>query len=286
MGRATEASAVADMKTKPKRVNSTSTEQVSPTAKASPKKRRNTIPSGVAIFVDLENVSFLRAIGFRAIAACLRTAHGPIRQLAIYTNPYLVPAVGISADVPNLRINLVDTTRWSVDDILIRDVISQLPHLPETVALVSGDGDFAGLVRQIGASGRKPVVVAPRRNVSSTLLVATLSSGGTYYLFGRNIMPAPPVKRIPADDCGWGRICQTPTALAPLQFSRKRAKPSTTSWYPAGFRSELPQPELRSGRGFSIVRYVASFPDLADHETSDAPLADRPLEQVASLKAR
>lgn len=222
----------------------------------------NGFAPGVAVFVDLENVSWLRGSSLLAVKRCLAARFGPVSCARIYANQNLASRIATEIDEESFQIIGVDTSSHIVDDVLIRDIVQHLDELPGTVALVSGDGDFTGIMVLVAASGRRPVMLASPRNCSMTMAQEVLRRHG-------QVLFLPSMTQV------------MPKFLDAISPARLR---TTRSFYHTYYKPSDFKPS-NSSSDFSFVRYVTESEFCAETTAQDEPSGQRDLEQVPSLKA-
>ncbi|GBD35076.1 hypothetical protein HRbin36_00180 [bacterium HR36] len=214
------------------------------------------IQRGVAVYVDLENVSWLRAWHLGQILDSLERGYGPVTHVRVYTNPGLDFPVSQELAHRHLHLICVETRIYAVDEVLIAEACQQMDQLPETVAVMSGDVDFAGLIMQIYHSGRRPIVIAHPRNASSLLKLLTIKAGGEVFLLPGNMLSK------------W----RPGTQMDSVGLN-------------AHGRLDNQEFGAKTGRhNLSFVRYVGSK-GCECAPANDEPVKGRQLEQVDSLKA-
>jgi len=151
------------------------------------------ISEGLAVFVDLENISWLTQKRLFHVVDHLSKRYGPLAFVRVYANPTLAGRFHPETLEPPFEIICVDTTLRVLDDVLIGDALRCLAHLPRTVALLTGDGDFTELLDAISRSRRKPVVVASMNNINRKLFQPTRRGNGDVYVLGRGNRAGPAV---------------------------------------------------------------------------------------------
>lgn len=124
------------------------------------------------MFVDLENISWLRASGLQAITSYLSAGYGPVQGVFIFANPDLAQRFRQTMQGYSFKLLRVDTRLTTVDEAVKCELLNQLPRLPRSVVLLTGDTDFVDLVDAIGKSGRQPVVIASDGCAGSSLCQA------------------------------------------------------------------------------------------------------------------
>lgn len=137
---------------------------------------------GLAVFVDLENVSWMNPALLDRLVEYLGQTHGPVQSVTVYANPGLAAHFRQSMRGQVFHLVVVDTRKNTVDDMIHCDVLNQLTRLPSAVALLTGDGDFSHLVQTTARSGRKPIVVASYGNIAASLYRTIRQWGGILYL--------------------------------------------------------------------------------------------------------
>ncbi|MDW8223149.1 MAG: NYN domain-containing protein [Gemmatales bacterium] len=170
-------------------------------AKAKPARPLSSHAAGLAVFVDLENLSWLRADVLQQLLTILSDRFGLATLVRVYANTDLGRGFIQTMRGQQFHVVLVDTTRNIVDEVIMCEIANQLAQLPQTVALFTGDGDFVSTLSRIANTGRTPVVLATSKSFSSLLYRTISHAKGALYL----VQPEP------------NRIVFTPVLEAPYQ---------------------------------------------------------------------
>ncbi|MCS7167883.1 MAG: NYN domain-containing protein [Gemmatales bacterium] len=151
-------------------------------ARAKPARPLSSHAAGLAVFVDLENLSWLRADVLQQLLTILSDRFGLATLVRVYANTDLGRGFIQTMRGQQFHVVLVDTTRNIVDEVIMCEIANQLAQLPQTVALFTGDGDFVSTLSRIADTGRTPVVLATSKSFSPLLYRTISRARGALYL--------------------------------------------------------------------------------------------------------
>lgn len=158
-----------------------------PTNTLQNKPAAKTCLRGLAVLVDLENISWLRAAGLFQLVNYLATYYGTLSLVRVYANRVLANVFAQTMRGEPFQVVAVDTSRVIVDAFIHQDVANLLHQLPDKVAMLTGDADFAPTVQLIARSGRKPIVIASKGCANHSFCRTVINWGGDAYI----IQPRP-----------------------------------------------------------------------------------------------
>jgi hypothetical protein len=126
----------------------------------------------VALYCDLQNVYSIQDIANLLLA--FANSVGRLICKKVYYNSQCKNQVSAKDALASIGLNCFDVPcpiKNSADNQLIADCIEDVDNnlSPDIVILVSGDGDFAKLVRTLQKLGKKVIIFAQRGNVKSRL---------------------------------------------------------------------------------------------------------------------
>ena len=126
----------------------------------------------VSIYVDLQNAYSIKHLG--SVLLEFVKFQGSLIDAKVYYNSLCAAQVSAKDQLQSLGFKCIDVpcpTKNSADNQLMVDCLDDIysNRPPDTVILVSGDGDFVNWVRNLKDCGKKVIVFAQRGNVKQKL---------------------------------------------------------------------------------------------------------------------
>lgn len=240
---------------------------------------RVAVPEGFAAFVDLENISWLTPEYLGYVADHLSKRYGPLAFIRVFVSPTLLQRFGPGLTEPPIEAVHVKTSLRSVDSALIENAKSVLHKLPRTVAVFSGDGDFAELVAAVSYSGRKPVVVANKYNISQRLVRAVAAGKGDIYVLSRS------------NRAGHAVTTQVATSKNQTNYKVQQQCATKAGAKKIGSRCRQPKPDTPHGNATTGIRKKKVAPPPTTFATSPGiymcvtPAGPRPPNRPRTIQA-
>jgi hypothetical protein len=126
----------------------------------------------VSIYVDLQNAYSIKHLG--SVLLEFAKFQGSLIDAKVYYNSLCAAQVSAKDQLQSLGFKCIDVpcpTKNSADNQLMVDCLDDIysNRPPDTVILVSGDGDFVNWVRNLKERGKKVIGFAQRGNVKQKL---------------------------------------------------------------------------------------------------------------------
>lgn len=158
---------------------------ISPASSNLPIARSETVSEiarGVAIYVDWENISWLRAQHLNSLIPELDRIYGKATSVKVFTSKgRMSRCVEAEMTEAGYRLIKVPVEPQGVDKRIVKEAIRDMRQLPKTVAILTSDSDFARIVQQIAENNRVPIILANSYNLSGTLWKAVQKANGKFY---------------------------------------------------------------------------------------------------------
>ncbi|MBD2503342.1 NYN domain-containing protein [Anabaena azotica] len=143
--------------------------------------------NSVAIFCDVQNAPKIKEMAKYLLDFAAITL-GSVHYKKLYYNSSFKEQVSIKDKLKLLGfecVNVTDTSENSADYRLVADCVKlfapQKFPIPNTVIIVSGDWDYAGLVSVLQAMGKRVIIFA-QKGSASTKIAGLIGSSNFYFV--------------------------------------------------------------------------------------------------------